>query len=53
MAEPVLVRLIDDGDGQIVLIPPAFELDAEEVELERRGDAVVLHPLPRSKAEPY
>ena len=41
-------RLIETEDGdQIVVFPPGFEIDAEEVEIQRRGDGVVLgllHP---------
>lgn len=38
-------QVIDDGDGQIVLIPSEFAFSAEAVRIRREGDAVILEPL--------
>lgn len=38
-------QVIDDGDGQIVLIPAEFAFSGEAVRIRREGDAVVLEPL--------
>ena len=44
-------RLIETEDGdQIVVFPPGFEIDADEVEIQLSGDGVVLAPVhPPSK----
>ena len=40
-----MIPLIDDGEEQIVLIPPRYAFTCEEVELEWRGDALILKPI--------
>ena len=39
-------KLMDDGDGQIVIFPERFELSASAVSIKRKGDALVLKPRP-------
>jgi len=38
-------KLIEHKDGQIVLLPKALEFEGNEVEIEKRGDEVILKPL--------
>lgn len=40
--------LFRNGRSQAVRLPKAFELDADEVYIERRGDEIVLRPKPRN-----
>ncbi len=40
--------LFRNGRSQAVRLPKAFELDADEVYIERRGDEIILRPKPRS-----
>jgi virulence-associated protein VagC len=44
-AMKMTTQVIDDGDGQIVLIPAEFAFAGEAVRIRREGDAVVLEPL--------
>ncbi len=44
-------HLFRNGRSQAVRLPKAFELDAEEVYIEKRGDEIVLRPKPRSWEE--
>ncbi|WP_158918127.1 hypothetical protein [Caulobacter sp. S45] len=50
MHAEALVQVIEDGEEQIVLLTPGFELDSAEVVLERVGGAVAIHPVPRRPA---
>ncbi len=38
-----------EGGEQIVVFPPGFEIDADEVELVRDGARLILRPLPRAE----
>lgn len=46
-------QVIDDGDGQIVLIPEKFALPGEAVRIRREGDAVILEPLGLDEEAPH
>lgn len=37
--------LLRQGQWQVVLLPPAFRFDGNEVEIRREGDAVILEPV--------
>lgn len=41
-------KVFKSGNSQAVRIPKEFHLDAEEVEIRRRGKALVLEPRKRS-----
>jgi virulence-associated protein VagC len=42
-------QLIEAEDGeQIVLLPPGFEISADEVDLEKDGDRVIISPISRT-----
>jgi virulence-associated protein VagC len=42
----MIAQLIDVEDGeQIVLLPPGFEIDADEVVLTRDGVRVIISPI--------
>jgi hypothetical protein len=42
-------QLIEAEDGeQIVLFPPGFEISADEIDLEKDGDRVIVPPIPRA-----
>ncbi|WP_303902292.1 antitoxin [Thiohalomonas denitrificans] len=41
-------HLFRNGRSQAVRLPKAYELDADEVYIERRGDEIVLRPKPRT-----
>lgn len=40
-----IVKLIDDGDDQVVILPADFRFDGDEVLIKKSGNAVVLIPL--------
>lgn len=42
-------KLFKHGGSQAVRLPKAFRFSGSEVILEKRGDEVVLRPLPRRK----
>ena len=39
------------GNSQAVRLPKAFRFDAKTVEIERRGDEIILKELPQTMAE--
>lgn len=41
-------RIFVSGNSQAVRLPKAFRFDVEEVSIFRRGDEVVLKPIPKS-----
>jgi antitoxin VapB len=43
-------RVFKSGNSQAVRLPREFRLDAEEVQILRRGDEIVLRPLPKGLA---
>lgn len=44
-------KLIDDDEGQIVLIPEAFAFAGKVVRIRREGDAVILEPFKDDQGE--
>lgn len=40
----MIVKIIESGDEQIVLIPKEFEFDVDVVELFKNGDELILKP---------
>lgn len=42
-----LTKLFKSGNSQAVRIPKDFRLDCEEVEIEKRGEELVLRPVKR------
>lgn len=42
--------VIDDGDGQIVLIPAELAFSGEAVRIRREGDSVILEALDKDEA---
>jgi antitoxin VapB len=40
-------RVFKSGNSQAVRLPAEFRLDAEEVQILRRGNEIVLRPLPK------
>jgi antitoxin VapB len=43
-------RVLECGSGQVVRLPKEFRLTAEQVEILRRGNAIVLRERPASAA---
>lgn len=43
---PVYARVFQSGNSQAVRLPQAFRFDVDRVEIFRRGDEIVLRPLP-------
>ena len=41
-------KVFQSGNSQAVRLPREFRLDADEVQIYRRGDEVVLRPIPRN-----
>ncbi len=41
-------RVFRNGKSQVVRIPKEFQIEAKEVEIERKGDALVLRPKKKS-----
>ena len=41
-------KIFKSGNSQAVRIPKEFQLEGTEVEIERRGDALILRPKRRS-----
>ncbi len=48
--EPRTVRLIEQGDEQILILPADIRLDCEEVTLRWRGATLILTPAPSESA---
>jgi antitoxin VapB len=46
--EPRTARLFRNGRNQAVRLPRDYEIDAEEVYIQRDGDSIVIRPKPRS-----
>ena len=42
----IFARVFQSGNSQAVRLPREFRLDVERVEIFRRGDEIVLRPLP-------
>ena len=47
-AEPRTARLFRNGRNQAVRLPKEYELDAEEVYIQREGEKLIITPKPRS-----
>lgn len=45
-----VARIFQSGNSQAVRLPKEFRFDVDEVEILRRGDEVVLRPVPVSGA---
>ncbi len=45
-----VARVFQSGNSQAVRLPKEFRFDVDEVEILRRGDEVVLRPVPVSGA---
>ncbi len=45
-----IARIFQSGNSQAVRLPKDFRFDVDQVEIFRRGDEVVLRPLPTSAA---
>lgn len=45
-----LARIFQSGNSQAVRLPKEFRFDVNEVEILRRGDEVILRPVPVSGA---
>jgi antitoxin VapB len=43
-------RIFQSGNSQAVRLPKDFRLEVEQVEIFRRGDEIVLRPVPESAA---
>jgi antitoxin VapB len=43
-------RIFQSGNSQAVRLPKEFRLEVEQVEIFRRGDEIVLRPIPESAA---
>lgn len=46
-----ITKVFRSGNSQAVRIPREFRIRSKEVEIERRGDEIVLRERPRSMAE--
>lgn len=46
-------KVFQSGNSQAVRLPKAFRLQADEVEIFRRGDEIVLREKPRSLAQAF
>ena len=46
-------RLFKLGNAQAVRIPARFRIDADEVEVYKRGDEVILRPKPETAADMF
>lgn len=46
-------RVFTSGNSQAVRLPKAFRFDVDQVEIFRRGDEVVLKPIPASATKIY
>ncbi len=48
-----VTKVFRSGNSQAVRIPKEFHIDADEVEIVRRGDEIVLSPRPGNLAEAF
>src|SRR5258708_28116875 len=48
-----ITKVFRSGNSQAVRIPKQFQVDADEMEITRRGEALVLRKRPRSLAGAY
>jgi antitoxin VapB len=46
-------KVFQSGNSQAVRVPKEFRLDATEVEIFRRGDELVLKPVPKDLGEAF
>jgi len=46
-------RLFKLGNAQAVRIPARFRIDADEVEVFKRGDEIILRPKPETAADVF
>ena len=44
----IYARVFKSGNSQAVRLPKEFRLDVDQVEIYRRGDEIVLRPIPPS-----
>ena len=44
-----IAKVFQSGNSQAVRLPKSFRVDADEVEISREGDALILRPLRGSK----
>ena len=51
-AAMVTAKLFQHHGSQAVLLPEAFRLEGTKVFIERRGNEVVLPPIPKSASKP-
>jgi antitoxin VapB len=49
----VVAKVFKSGNSQAVRLPKQFRLDADEVEIFRRGDELVLREKPRNLARAF
>ena len=47
-----IVKVFEDGDGQMVHLPEEFHFAGDEVEVFRRGDEIVLREKPAQDKSP-
>jgi antitoxin VapB len=46
-------RVFRSGNSQAVRLPKDFQLEVDEVQISRRGDEIVLRPLPKGLERAY
>jgi antitoxin VapB len=46
-------RIFTSGNSQAVRLPKAFRFDVDQVEIFRRGDEIILKPIPSSATTIY
>jgi antitoxin VapB len=53
--EPTMdtAKIMKNGNSQVVQLPKAYEFDASEVQIFRRGDEIVLKRRPGNLAEAF
>ena len=49
----ITAKIFRHGGSQAVRLPKAFRFDSPEVQIEKRGDDVVLKPLPAAKVRSF
>ena len=48
-----IAKIFKSGNSQAVRLPKAYRLDAAEVHILRRGDEIILRPIPRNLAKAF